>query len=187
VRSVGIDIGSRTVELAVVENGRLVRALVRENSFEPLAVCRELLAGERFDAITTTGYGRHLFAEKIGGRVVTEIRAAAVGARRLFPGCGTVLDIGGQDTKAIAVDVDGAVGRFEMNDECAAGTGRFVEVMAMALGATLDEFGDLAARGALVAAVERRGLIPSSRNSDSSEFRELRPDRPTPVRACLRA
>jgi predicted CoA-substrate-specific enzyme activase len=147
LRTAGIDIGSRTVKLAVVEDGELVFSRVAENSFDPLAVCRALLEGQPHEAITATGYGRHLFAGKIGGRVITEIRAAAIGARHLFPGCDTVLDIGGQDTKAIALDADGRVGRFEMNDKCAAGTGRFLEGMAMALGATLDEFSELAGAG----------------------------------------
>lgn len=144
MRTAGIDIGSRTVKLAIVEDGRPVCARVLENSFEPLAVCRRLLEGQSYQAILATGYGRHLFAEKMGGRAITEIKAAAIGARHLFPGCTCVLDIGGQDTKAIALDAAGAVGRFEMNDKCAAGTGRFVEVMAMALGCTLEEFSALA-------------------------------------------
>jgi predicted CoA-substrate-specific enzyme activase len=144
VRTAGIDIGSRTVKLAILEDGKLAVSRVWENSFEPLTVCRNILAGERYDSIVATGYGRHLFADRIGGGVITEIKAAALGARRLFPDCRTVLDIGGQDTKAISLAADGAVGRFEMNDKCAAGTGRFLEVMSMALGCTLDEFASLA-------------------------------------------
>lgn len=144
MRVAGIDVGSRTVKLAIIEDGKLVVSWKRENSFDPLAVCRELLAGEAYDRIIATGYGRHLFAEKIGGEVITEIKAAALGARYLYPECRTILDIGGQDTKAIAVDAKGRVGRFEMNDKCAAGTGRFLEVMAMALGCSVAEFARLA-------------------------------------------
>lgn len=164
MRAAGIDIGSRTVKLAIVEDGRPVCARVLENSFEPLAVCRRLLEGQSYQAILATGYGRHLFAEKMGGRAITEIKAAAIGARHLFPGCTCVLDIGGQDTKAIALDAAGAVGRFEMNDKCAAGTGRFVEVMAMALGCTLEEFSALAGEGA---AADPQGL-----NSTCAVFAE---------------
>lgn len=167
MRTAGIDIGSRTVKLAIVEDGRLVCSRVVENSFEPLAVCRLLLDGQEYQAILATGYGRHLFAEKIGGRAVTEIRAAAIGARFLSPGCSTVLDIGGQDTKAIALDAAGNVGRFEMNDKCAAGTGRFVEVMAMALGCTLDEFSALAGQGGDAGDAEPPGL-----NSTCAVFAE---------------
>jgi predicted CoA-substrate-specific enzyme activase len=158
VRTAGIDIGSRTVKLAIIEDGQLAASEVRENTFEPLTVCREMLAGHRYDHIVATGYGRHLFADKIAGHVVTEIKAAALGARHLYPGCRTVLDIGGQDTKAIALDDFGNVGRFEMNDKCAAGTGRFIEVMAMALGCTLDEFSTLAEEGMACDRALRQGL-----------------------------
>jgi predicted CoA-substrate-specific enzyme activase len=144
MRVAGIDVGSRTVKLAIVEEGRLAVSKKKENSFAPLTVCRELLAGESYDCMVATGYGRRLFAEGIGGTVITEIKAAALGARFLFPRCRTVLDIGGQDTKAISLDPEGRVGRFEMNDKCAAGTGRFLEVMAMALGCSLAGFSQLA-------------------------------------------
>jgi predicted CoA-substrate-specific enzyme activase len=78
---------------------------------------------------------------------VTEIRAHARGAHALFPGCRAVLDIGGQDTKAIALDGAGRVLRFEMNDRCAAGAGKFLEMMARALGYSMEEFGVAALRG----------------------------------------
>lgn len=158
MRTAGIDIGSRTVKLAIVEDGQLVAARVRENSFEPLSVCRDILADERYDRIVATGYGRHLFAEKMGGEVITEIKAAALGARHVAPGCARVVDIGGQDTKAIALDAAGNVGRFEMNDKCAAGTGRFFEVMAMALGCTLEEFNHLAVAAIAAGPAERHGI-----------------------------
>ncbi len=144
MRSAGIDIGSRTVKLAILQDGQLVTSKKRENSFEPLAVCRELLAGERYDAMVATGYGRHLFAEKAGAGVISEIKASAMGAYWLFPSCRTVIDVGGQDTKAFSLDGTGRLLRFEMNDKCAAGTGRFVEVMAMALASQLADFGALA-------------------------------------------
>ena len=72
---------------------------------------------------------------------VTEIKAFARGAKALFPGCRTILDIGGQDTKAIALDERGNVSKFEMNDRCAAGTGMFLEIIAKTLGYELEEFG----------------------------------------------
>lgn len=144
MRAAGIDIGSRTVKLAIFQDGQLDTSCKRENSFDPLAVCRELLAGKSYDSVVSTGYGRHLFSERVGAGVVSEIKASAIGARWLHPACRTVIDIGGQDTKAIALDPAGRLLRFEMNDKCAAGTGRFVEVMAMALGCAVTEFGSLA-------------------------------------------
>ncbi|MDR3763767.1 MAG: acyl-CoA dehydratase activase [Acidobacteriota bacterium] len=148
MRTAGIDIGSRTVKLAILEDGRLRAARKRENSFDPLAVCRELLDGERFDRMVATGYGRHLFAREIAARTVSELTAAATGARWLLPSCRTVIDIGGQDTKALSLDDSGRLLRFEMNDKCAAGTGRFLEVIALALAARVSEFGALAASAA---------------------------------------
>lgn len=138
----GIDIGSRTVKLVLVENGEVILSRKSENSFNVLEKCDELLQGVAFDTITATGYGRHLFAEKHNAKVVSEITAFAVGSYHLFPSCRTILDIGGQDTKAISLDEKGKIRRFEMNDRCAAGTGRFLEIMAMALGLSLEEFGN---------------------------------------------
>jgi (R)-2-hydroxyacyl-CoA dehydratese activating ATPase len=76
-------------------------------------------------------------------RVVTEITCHAAGARFLDPSVRSLIDIGGQDSKAIVMDAQGKVVNFAMNDKCAAGTGRFLEVMARALEADLDEFGAL--------------------------------------------
>jgi predicted CoA-substrate-specific enzyme activase len=117
---------------------------------DPLARARELLgeAGHDPDSpsrtgscpFVATGYGRHLARERLGLPVITEIKAHALGAARLFPDCRTVIDIGGQDSKVVRVE-NGRQVNFEMNDRCAAGTGRFLEVMAMTLGYTLNEFG----------------------------------------------
>lgn len=140
MRAFGLDIGSRTSKLVVLEHGRVVRREVTETTHDPLAVCRRLLGDEQPAPLVVTGYGRHLVRQHLPAEAVTEIRAAAVGARHLLPAVETVLDIGGQDTKAIALDTEGRVRKFEMNDKCAAGTGRFLEVMATALAYTLDEF-----------------------------------------------
>jgi len=94
--------------------------------------------------VVATGYGRHLARAETAGRVITEIKAHAAGAARLFPGVRTVIDIGGQDSKVIALDGSGRVSRFLMNDKCAAGTGRFLEIMAATLGYTLPDFGEAA-------------------------------------------
>jgi predicted CoA-substrate-specific enzyme activase len=141
--TIGLDIGSRTTKLAVVEQGQLVESRIVDTGTDPLARARELLAGRNGAPVAATGYGRHLAREKLGCPVVTEIKAHALGASHLFPECRTVIDIGGQDSKVIAV-ADGRQTGFEMNDRCAAGTGRFLEVMAATLGYTLDEFGPAA-------------------------------------------
>ncbi|MBM3315079.1 3-hydroxyacyl-ACP dehydratase [candidate division WOR-3 bacterium] len=148
-----MDIGSRTTKVAVVEDGRLVGFRLTDTGTDPLARARELLDGWGAEAVVATGYGRHLARERLGCAVVTEIRAHALGASHLLPGCRTVIDVGGQDSKAIRVE-NGRQTAFEMNDRCAAGTGRFLEVMAMALGYAVAEFGS--------EALEARETVPIS-------------------------
>jgi len=142
--SAGIDIGSRTIKLVLFENEKIQTIRKAENSFDTLKVCKELLQGLSYDSITSTGYGRHFFNEHFKCEVISEIKAFAIGSNYILPSCRTILDIGGQDTKAISLDEKGRLKKFEMNDKCAAGTGRFIEIMAMALRFTLDEFGEKA-------------------------------------------
>ena len=138
----GIDLGSRTIGLVVVdEHGKIVDTRLTDTGFTPLEEAQTLLDGARYDRIMATGYGRSLFEVAYDAPTVTEIKAHAKGAATLFPGAAGVLDIGGQDSKVIALADDGRVRKFEMNDRCAAGTGKFLEIMAKALGFTLDDFG----------------------------------------------
>ena len=137
--AIGIDIGSRTVKLVVWREGPAETALADAGP-EPLAAARRLLEGHSARHICATGYGRHLAKEYFADSAVTEIMAAALGARYLLPDCRSILDVGGQDSKAMALDEQGRVVHFEMNDRCAAGTGRFLEVMAERLGYSLEDF-----------------------------------------------
>lgn len=110
------------------------------------AACREAQTQpEQLSQIVGTGYGR--IALPFAHKTVTEITCHARGAAWLYPGAGVVLDIGGQDSKAISLDSDGAVRDFVMNDKCAAGTGRFLQVLSGILGLPLEELGQAAARG----------------------------------------
>ena len=144
-RKAGLDIGSRTIKLAVVEEGRISCSLIIPTSHDPIASCRELLSSAAFDSLVATGYGRHLAKEYLGVPVISEIKAFAIGSRFFHPSCRTVLDIGGQDTKAVSLSAKGSLEKFEMNDKCAAGTGRFLEIMASALGYSLPDFSCAAA------------------------------------------
>jgi predicted CoA-substrate-specific enzyme activase len=141
VKTLGIDIGSRYIKAALVADGRLVSFDRRETTCEPLESCRQILGEMGADRVMATGYGRHLLEVHGDIPTVTEIKAFARGARELFPACRTVIDIGGQDTKVIILDEEGRVKKFEMNDRCAAGTGKFLEVMARTLGYDLAAFG----------------------------------------------
>lgn len=142
----GIDIGSRYVKYALLDGGepRFVR---EETGYDPLDVCKRLIGRMRPDRLFATGYGRHLLPSDICAETITEIKAVARGAREVFPSCRTIIDIGGQDTKVVLLRSDGSVENFEMNDRCAAGTGKFLEIMAHALGFSLDAFGLCRASG----------------------------------------
>ena len=138
----GIDIGSRTIEFVVLnDTGEIALSLQADTGFDPMSVAERLMQGATFDAIMATGYGRSLFELAFDAPTVTEIKAHATGAKALFPDARTILDIGGQDSKAIALFDNGKVKKFEMNDRCAAGTGKFLEIMAGALGFDIDAFG----------------------------------------------
>ena len=146
----GLDIGSRTIALVEWNGSRITREEVVFTGTDPLKNSRALLGDRHYDKLIATGYGRHLAAERaLADGVITEIKAYAIGAHHLYPDVQTVLDIGGQDSKIITVRPDGGVVKFEMNDRCAAGTGRFLENMASALGLSVDEIGPhaLAAEG----------------------------------------
>lgn len=141
VRVLGLDIGSRSVDAVWLEDGLMIDSAVTDSGFEPAAVASTFVARRPYDVLVATGYGRHVAREAFDAAVVTEIKAYAIGASALFPQARAVLDIGGQDTKAISLSAAGRVADFEMNDKCAAGTGKFLEVMARALGYTLEELG----------------------------------------------
>ena len=140
-RVLGLDIGSRSVDAVWLVDGRIADAAVADSGFNPASVAAAFVERGAHDAIVATGYGRHVARDSFDASVVTEIKAYAIGASALYPGAHAVLDIGGQDTKAISLTAAGKVADFEMNDKCAAGTGKFLEVMAKALGFTLEEMG----------------------------------------------
>lgn len=141
----GLDVGSRTIKL-VTFNGKILNTEVINTGVNPLKRCQELLSGKKFEKLVVTGYGRHLVAPVLKGDVVTEIKAFAAGAYHEYSDCRTVIDIGGQDSKVIQLSDRGDVQQFEMNDRCAAGTGKFLEVMANTLETDISGFGDLALR-----------------------------------------
>ena len=147
--TIGIDVGSITTKAAVAKDGAVIAdkvVLTGYNAqFAGEKVFDEILKESGIDRpsiekIISTGYGRNsvTFADK----AVTEITCHAAGAYYLDPEVRSVIDIGGQDSKAIAVNATGSPLDFAMNDKCAAGTGRVLEVMARAVEIDLDNFGD---------------------------------------------
>jgi predicted CoA-substrate-specific enzyme activase len=149
----GIDAGSRTLKVVLFESdgGRLVAAGVRDQGIDQDALAGQLLQElldqknlrrEDVGAMIATGYGRRLI--HIADTAVTEVTCQGWGVRRRVPDARTVIDIGGQDSKVLRLKPDGGVADFVMNDRCAAGTGRFLEVVATRLGVKLSALGTLA-------------------------------------------
>lgn len=148
----GVDIGSLTAKTVIMAEGRGVVSsrvvysgiVSEETAVTSLQQALDAagVALESLDCIVTTGYGRNLVT--FGTRSVTEISCHARGATWVMPDVRTVIDIGGQDSKVIRIDDRGNVANFVMNDKCAAGTGRFLEVMAGALKVKLEEMGEVA-------------------------------------------
>ncbi|QWV97352.1 3-hydroxyacyl-ACP dehydratase [Geomonas nitrogeniifigens] len=142
---VGIDLGSRTIKTVTLKGGAVLQRRVVESGFEPHRQALKMLGEHPQARVVATGYGRHLMQQHADLDIITEIKAHALGARHLFPHCRTVLDVGGQDSKVIQLSEDGRIVNFQMNDKCAAGTGRFLEMMAVSLGYGLTDFGSAAA------------------------------------------
>ena len=119
-----------------------------ETSINLAAQLRLIREQYAWDHLIATGYGRQLAQKVLGGAVITEIKAYTTAARHFHPAIDTVIDLGGQDTKALSINrKSGQLHKFEMNDKCSAGTGKFFEMMAASLGLTLDELATEALRG----------------------------------------
>lgn len=147
----GIDVGSLSTEALILdmecgtEGYSIVQTGANSTDAAVSALEKALAASgierDQIRRIVATGYGR--VSIPFSDKRVTEISCHAMGAFHLFPDTGIVIDIGGQDSKVIRVGEGGRVLDFAMNDKCAAGTGRFLEVMADKLQVALDDMGPL--------------------------------------------
>lgn len=144
----GIDVGSLSTDVVIMQEDRVLAYTVINTGAQAAAAAGRALgqaletAGlheNDLDAVIATGYGR--MSVPFANSQVTEISCHARGSAFLSPSVRTVVDIGGQDSKVIRIDSRGNVVDFLMNDKCAAGTGRFLEVMAQRLELELDELG----------------------------------------------
>ncbi len=157
----GIDIGSLTTKTVIIDKDKRIlgQSLILTGASSEKAVQVSMdealkaasLAASDLDYIVSTGYGRGNVP--LANSQVTEITCHAYGMHFLFPEVRTVIDIGGQDSKVIALGDKGQVIDFTMNDKCAAGSGRFLEVMSRALEVTLEEMGELSLKAKKVAEV----------------------------------
>ena len=150
----GIDVGARSTRAVLLDPDRRVAARAQHPSGAFFARAAEQAFDEvlaqagrsRADVayVMSTGYGRSLVSFR--DLQVTEMTSHGVGARHLFPATRTVLDMGAQNTRVVVLDPEGRVARFQMNDKCAAGAGRFLERVALSLEVPLEELGPLALR-----------------------------------------
>lgn len=149
----GVDIGAATTKVVILKDKKILAKAITSTKADPNLAAKLVmkealkqaeLSKDDLNYVVSTGTGRR--AIEFGDKVITEITANAQGAKFLGSPLGvirTIVDLGGQDSKAIALDENGNIINFVMNEKCAAGTGRFLEVMANVLGVKLEDLGKL--------------------------------------------
>ncbi|MHC4459805.1 MAG: acyl-CoA dehydratase activase [Planctomycetota bacterium] len=153
--SAGVDAGSRAIKIVLIDadSKQVIAKAVTDQGVEQNKIALQLferllkdngIDKEDVHRIVATGYGRNIVS--IADTTITEITCQAVGVRQLLPATMTIIDIGGQDSKLVRLDRTGKVHDFMMNDRCAAGTGRFLEVVAERLEVDLHSLGEMAAK-----------------------------------------
>jgi predicted CoA-substrate-specific enzyme activase len=172
----GIDAGSRTIKIVLLESEghragpgsrpRVVGSAIADQGVHPDRLARGLLRDllakhniprRQVSKMVATGYARNSVRE--AGDTITEITCQARGVRQLLPGAMTIVEIGGQDSKIIHLDDLGGVRDFAMNDRCAAGSGRFLELLATRLDVGLEELGELAGKSRAPAAINSTCVV----------------------------
>lgn len=146
----GIDVGSTTTKAVVLTENGLISYSVQASGIDIPEIAEKVikdsldklnLSFQDIDKIVATGYGR--ISLPFSTKAITEITCNAAGVHHIFPHATLVVDIGGQDSKAIKMNDQGRVLQFAMNDKCAAGTGKFLEVAAQTLGISVDDMGEI--------------------------------------------
>jgi len=150
---IGIDSGSTTTKVVQMSGGEVKHFLVlptgpnsERTAIRMLQTAQQEcnISADDIETIVATGYGRANIS--MANKQVTEITCHAKGAAAIFPGAEAIIDIGGQDSKIIKIDSTGRVLDFIMNEKCAAGTGRFLDVMCRVLEIGIDDIGPLSLR-----------------------------------------
>jgi predicted CoA-substrate-specific enzyme activase len=164
----GIDAGSRTIKVVMIDadSSKVLAKGITDQGVEQNRLASKLFekvlkktgSGKKdIVKIIATGYGRN--AVDLADTTITEITCHAVGVHHLVPEAKTVIDIGGQDSKLLKLDGSGKVRDFSMNDRCAAGTGRFLEVVAQRLDIELETLGKMAAKSKNPAAISSMCVV----------------------------
>ena len=164
----GIDAGSRSIKVVLFDSGasKVVACGIEDQGVDQPQRVTALLAQtlghaglDRDDvrAMVATGYGRHRVP--FAATTITEITCHAQGVHHLAPAARSIIEIGGQDCKVIRLDAGGGVQDFTMNDRCAAGTGRFLEMVAARLGVDLAALGELSRQSQAPAAISNTCVV----------------------------
>ena len=164
----GIDAGSRAIKVAIYDAAarRLIATGAADQGIEQDALASGMLDGllrdnglarEDLARTVATGYARNIVSA--ADTTITEITCHACGVREVVPDAMTVIEIGGQDSKLLRLAANGSVRDFSMNDRCAAGTGRFLEMVATRLEVTLEQLGELAGRSTHPAAISSMCVV----------------------------
>ena len=164
----GIDAGSRAIKIALIdgESKSLVASSCYPQGINPGSkstdAYHELLTENDFSSddvggLVATGYGRNMV--DIANTTITEITCHAAGIHHILPDARTVIEIGGQDSKLLKLEANGSVLDFAMNDRCAAGTGRFLEMVADKLEVKLEDLGDLAKQSTVPAKISSMCVV----------------------------
>ena len=150
----GVDVGAATAKAVILGSNEILSFSIIPTGFSvaraaktvtEVALEKSGLSMSELEYVISTGYGRR--AVSFNDKALTEIICHAAGVSSIMPQAATIIDIGGQDSKVIGLDDNGNVSNFVMNDKCAAGTGRFLEVMAGVLGVEISEMGPLSLLG----------------------------------------
>lgn len=137
----GVDVGSTYTKICGInEKKELVDMSVIPTIVNQDEIVKKYLKDKDIKMLVSTGYGRHMIEETFSCLVISEIKAHAKGAYFFNNDAQMVIDLGGQDSKVILLDKSGGFVDFKMNDKCAAGTGKFLEIAANRMGLNLDEF-----------------------------------------------
>lgn len=141
----GVDAGSTYIKIAGIDkNKNIIDTTVIPTIVNQDEIVKKYLADDKpVEMLVSTGYGRYMIEDALSCLVISEIKAHARGAHFFAPNTELVIDLGGQDSKVIKLDKSGGFIDFRMNDKCAAGTGKFLEIAANRMGIDLESFAKL--------------------------------------------
>lgn len=140
----GVDVGSTYTKIAGIDDKKnIIDTTVIPTIVNQDEIVKEYLSDKPVEMLVSTGYGRYMIEDALSCPVISEIKAHAKGAHFFAPESEMVIDLGGQDSKVIKLDNSGGFVDFRMNDKCAAGTGKFLEIAANRMGLDLEKFAQL--------------------------------------------